>query len=78
MSFTGWLVQSACRITLSRAAGAPGFADPSSLSRTAATMRIVAVARAVADVAEAGVEAVASAAAAMRIIWLPNALAGGW
>ena len=69
---------SAWRITLSRAGGAPGFADPSSLSRTAATMRIVAVACAVADVAEAGVEAVASAAAAIRNIWLPNAVVAGW
>jgi hypothetical protein len=66
MSFAGSLVPSACRITLSRAGGAPGFADPSSLSRTAATIRIVAVARAVADVAEEGVEAVASAAAAIK------------
>jgi hypothetical protein len=41
-------------------------------------MRMVAVACALADVAEAGVEAVASAAAAIRNIWLPNALAVGW
>ena len=41
-------------------------------------MRIVAVACAVADVAEAGVEAVASAAAAIRNIWLPNAVVAGW
>jgi len=61
-----------------RVGGAPGLVDPSSLSLTAATTRIVAVACTLTDGAGGGAEALARATAAVRIIPKANAVVGKW
>ena len=78
MSFAGWLLPSPSLSTALRAGGAPGLTAAPSFSRMAVTMRIVAVACAVADRAGEGVGADASKAAASKIMGNANALARKW
>jgi hypothetical protein len=75
------MVPSLERRTAFRAAGAPGLSDPSSFSLTALTMRIVAVACAVAETGRSGGEGLAKAAAVARrriMDATANAFAAEW
>jgi hypothetical protein len=77
MSLAGWIMPSAARTIALRGGGAPGDADPSSLSRTAEITRMVAVAWATA-LAGCGVGEKIAARASNSIGMTRNALGRDW